>query len=147
TARLLDDKGVQEYLRCTRPVGAAPRPAVEAVPAAAGVMQHVRETLPLLLRDHGDVAVQLETYVPPRCAFAATADQKQRLPLEPMVKRAMLEGDFRAQGVSSRVLVVEGAAGSGKSLFGWRLCGEWAREYSADRSVAIPVFVSLPCYR
>jgi len=50
---------------------------------------------------------------------------------------------------SIKLLLIQGAAGSGKSLFGWHLCSRYyqhAKE-TKENYAALPIFVSLPMFR
>ena len=48
----------------------------------------------------------------------------------------------------ARVLLIQGAAGTGKSLFGWKLCQEWGHvSKRGDTEHPIALFLSLPMYK
>jgi len=48
---------------------------------------------------------------------------------------------------ASAVILIQGAAGSGKSLFGWHLCSKYYSATSSTPFPALPLFLSLPVFR
>ena len=66
------------------------------------------------------------------------------------VMNGLLEGEGiqleeLKQGPQVRILLVQGAAGTGKSLFGWKLCQEYRQH--GRQGVPVPLFLSLPMYK
>eukprot|EP00048_Salpingoeca_helianthica_P014189 m.219125 g.219125 ORF g.219125 m.219125 type:complete len:1720 (+) comp15609_c0_seq4:59-5218(+) len=115
----------------------------------------VRREHARILAANDAVKTQLEVYVPLRFGCkrppVEPADQRE---LDALMQallgtdRTALAGLVAAGGSGAqgpRGVVVQGAAGTGKSLFGWRMMQYWDN-LSADQqaALAIPVIISLP---
>ena len=136
-----------------------------AVMKAANLFKRIcRQQQRCLLRDQAEVKSRLRVYVPLECSFvpplpAAGAEQQQqqqrqqeaqRLPLSDLME-ALLPGRgiLLPDRTHSPLLLIQGAAGSGKTLLGWRLCQAWQQQRQQQRATAthLPLVVSLPMYR
>ena len=127
---------------------------------------------PQLLHDQGDIEAKLSVYVPLEYSRSVPSDtsattrsalthvmdgllEGEGIQLEELKQESALTKPETVRGGSSllrgaiahevRILLVQGAAGTGKSLFGWKLCKEYRQH--GRQGGPVPLFLSLPMYK